>query len=191
MAIVKGRLALLSAVTAVAICSAQIAAAGVTAIYGIDGARLFSIEAPDSWVLTTGREARTAGDPSSQPFPRVLGMHPEDDPRLWIGFFSPDNVADIPAAERYIRDLDGFLVEDPFIEFERDTMIEGRPAKFYRGGGRREGRPADFSVGLIQLPGKRVVIGVFVGENGAREEYAADIDGLVASFRAESDGGAK
>lgn len=167
------------------------ATADVTAIYGVGDTPLFSIAAPDDWVLTTGRETNPNEGEASALFPRVLGMHPENDRSLWIGMFSPEGVSDIPGAEAYIRNLDGFLVEDPKIAFERETLIEGRPAKFFRGGGTRDGRDVEFSLSLIQLPNERVVIGVFVGEDGARQAYAPVIDGIVASFRSVSGGGAK
>ena len=167
------------------------ARADVTAVYGVGDTQLFSIVAPDDWVVTTGRETSAEDGERGEPFPRVLGLHPENDRSLWIGMFSPEGVADIPGAEAYIRDLDGFLVEEPKIAFERETQVEGRPAKFFRGGGVRDGRKVDFSVSLIQLPNDRVVIGVFVGEDGARDAYVGAIDGIVASFRTISGGGAQ
>lgn len=159
------------------------ATAEIMASYETGGRDVFSVRVPDNWVVSAGGfEARQAPEGIGA-VPRVLGLRPENDPRIWVGFLSPDGVATIAQAEAYIQSLDLRLVEDPKLGAAEQTVIGGRSARTYSGTGTREGRPVNFTIALIDMPGARTVIGVIVGENGARGLYRDDITALVRSFR--------
>ncbi|MCT8161378.1 hypothetical protein [Pseudoruegeria sp. SHC-113] len=159
------------------------AAADILASYETGGRDLFSVRVPDNWVVSAGGfEARQAPEGIGA-VPRVLGLRPEEDPRIWVGFVSPDGVATIAEAEAYIQSLDLRLVEDPQVGAPERVVIGGRSARTYTGTGTREGRPVNFTIALIDMPGARTVIGVIVGENGARGLYRDEITALVRSFR--------
>ncbi len=158
--------------------------AEVTATYDGGGRDLFNIAVPDHWVLATGGFENYASEASEKPaVPRVLGMRPENDNRLWVGFLSPDGVSNVAQAGSYIRNLDKRLVESPQIEEKRTTSIGGRSATYFHGEGQRNGKPVDFTVGVIDLPSNRVAIFVIAGEHGARSLYRDELNDIVRSFR--------
>lgn len=81
------------------VASVQYAKADVRVTYETDGKTLFSIAAPDGWVVATGGSDADGGAP------RILGMNPEDDLSLWVGFLSPAEPKDVEEAEAYVKDL--------------------------------------------------------------------------------------
>lgn len=158
--------------------------AEVTATYDGGSRNLFEIAVPDHWVLATGGFENYATQDAEKPaVPRVLGMRPENDNRVWVGFLSPDGVSNVAQAARYIRNLDRRLVESPQIEEQRTTTIGGRSSTYFNGTGTRNGKPVNFTVGVIDLPSNRVAIFVIAGENGARSLYRDELNHVVRSFR--------
>ena len=155
---------------------AQPAAAEMRITYDAAGKDLFSLAVPDNWVVTTGM---TEG---SEERPRVIGMHPEGDLSLWIGFLSPAEAKSVAEAETYVKGLGPRIVENAKAVRQKDGNLGGLPARLYTGKGSRQGAPVDFSVGIVSLPGGRQVIGIFVGEYGAREVYKAEIDAIAKSM---------
>lgn len=154
------------------------ALAGMQAIYESDGKPLFSVTVPDNWIAVAGEDV----GPDSPP--RVMGLHPEDDYSLWIGFLSPRDAKTLDEAEVYLKGLGSNLVQNATVTRSKDTVWGGMPARLYHGQGTREGAPVDFSVGLVSLPGGRQLIGVFVGEFGARDIYQDQIQAISASIQA-------
>ena len=162
------------------IASVQYASADVRVIYETGGETLFSIAVPDGWVVTTGGNDVDGGAP------RILGMNPEGDLSLWVGFLSPIEPKSLEEAEAYVKDLGKSLVTDSKVDRENDGNLGTLPARFYIGRGTREGAPVDFGVAIAALPGPRAVITVIVGEYGAREVYGEDIVAILASLRVEA-----
>lgn len=165
--------------------AAGMSLAEVSVIYETGGRNLFSVQAPDDWIVTTGgfvnqfdRESEARRD-----VPRVLGIAPEVDPRVWVGLFSPDGVATFDDAVAYIQSLDKTLVDDPVVATTTDRKIAGRKARNYTGSGTRDGRHVDFTLVLVDMPGNRVVIGVVLDENGARAPYVDQLNSIFQSFK--------
>ena len=156
------------------------ARADVRAIYETGGKTLFSIAVPDGWVLATGGSGADGGAP------RILGMNPEGDLSLWVGFLSPAEPKDLEEAEAYVKELGKNLVSQSKVDRVSDGKLGPLPARFYLGRGTREGAPVEFGVAIAALPGPRAVICVSVGEYGAREEYREKIAAIIGSLRAEA-----
>jgi hypothetical protein len=157
----------------------QHASADVRAIYETGGKTLFSIAVPDGWVVATG------GSDAHGAAPRILGMNPEGDLSLWIGFLSPAEPKNLEEAEAYVKDLGKGLVTGSKVDRVSDGKLGTLPARFYIGRGTRESAPVDFAVAIAALPGQRAVIGLIVGEYGAREVYGDDITAIIGSLQAE------
>ena len=176
------RLFLTAAALAMAFAAWNPAAAEVRVTYDAAGKDLFSVAVPDNWVVTAG--ASEEGEER----PRILGMHPEGDLSLWIGFLSPVEAKTIADAEDYVRGLGPRIVQNATVERQKDGTLGGLPALLYTGKGTREGAPVDFSVGIVSLPGGRQVISIFLGEYSARQVYQADIDAIAKSLLVGKDG---
>lgn len=161
------------------VASVQYVRADVRAIYETGGKTLFSIAVPDGWVVTTG------GSGADGAAPRILGMNPEGDLSLWAGFLSPAEPKNLEEAEAYVKDLGRSLVTESEVDRVNDGKFGTLPARFYIGRGTREGAPVDFGVAIAALPGPRAVIGVIVGEYGAREVYSDEIAAIFGSLQAE------
>ena len=159
--------------------SVQHASAEVRVTYETGGKTLFSIAVPDGWVVATG------GSDGDRGPPRILGMNPEDDLSLWVGFLSPAEPKNLEEAEAYVKDMGGSLVSDSHVDRVRDDKLGALPARFYIGRGTRQGAPVDFGVAIAALPGPRAVIGVMVGEYDAREVYRDEIAAIIASLQVE------
>lgn len=157
----------------------QNASADVRAIYETGGKTLFSIAVPDGWVVATG------GSDADDVAPRILGMNPEGDLSLWVGFLSPAEPKNLEEAEAYVKDLGKRLVTEGRVDRVNDGKLGTLPARFYVGRGTRESAPVDFAVAIAALPGPRAVIGVFVGEYGARDIYGDEIAAIIGSLQAE------
>ncbi len=162
------------------ITSMQNASADVRAIYETSGKTLFSIAVPDGWVVATGRSDADGAAP------RILGMNPEGDLSLWVGFLSPAEPKNLEEAEAYVKDLGRSLVTEGKVDRVNDGKLGTLPARFYIGRGTRKAAPVDFAVAIAALPGPRAVIGVIVGEFGAREVYGDEIAAIIGSFQAEA-----
>lgn len=158
------------------------ARADVTATYSNGGEALFSITVPDGWALTAG--LRPGANPEHPTRPRVIGLTPEDDLSLWLGFAAPPEVTTLAEADAYIRALGALLMDDPSITEPETVTIGDSPAQHYFGSGTREGAPVDARFAAIELPGQAMAIAFFIGEYGARDVYQADIEAIAASFKA-------
>ncbi len=169
---------LIAAGLAAATLTWQPALAEVGITYNAAAKALFSLSVPDNWVVTTGAAAE--GDERS----RIIGLHPEGDMSLWVGFFSPNEVTSMAEAEAYVKGMGASLIDNAKVERGADGMLGDMPARYYNGRGTRDGAPVDFSVGFVALPGERVLIGVFVGEYGARETYHPQVNTIVHSIKA-------
>jgi hypothetical protein len=165
-----------------AFVAATPATADVRFIYVTNGEALFSVAAPDGWLVATGET-----QPNSRT-PRILGMNPEADYSLWIGFFSPQEVGTLEQAEAYVKGMGGSIVQDATVERESNGRLGEMAARYYSGSGTRDGAPVDFTVALAELPDARVLIGVFVGEYGARSVYEDSIAAIVNSVKAAEGG---
>ena len=133
--------------------------------------------APDNWLVVTGG---TGSDTSG---PRILGLHPEEDMSLWIGFLSPVEPKSLEEAEAYVIDLGRGLVDEAEVQRTEDGRLGNLPARYYLGRGLREGAPVGFGVVIAALPDSRAVIGIVVGEYGARDVYREPIDAILASLK--------
>lgn len=157
----------------------QDASADVRVIYETGGEALFSIAVPDGWTVATGGSGGEGGPP------RILGMNPEDDLSLWVGFLSPAEPQDLEEAEAYVRNMGQSLVSESHVDRVDDNVLGTLPARFYFGSGTRQGAPVDFGVAIAALPGPRAVITVIVGEYDAGEVYGDDIAAILGSLQVE------
>lgn len=157
------------------------AAADVRVIYDGGFGELFSVAMPDGWVVTSG--LRPGTDPDAPDQPRVIGMTPEDDLSVWLGFLSPPGISDLDAAIAYVEGVSAEIVQNPVVELSEDITVDGRPGHLYAGTGTRQDAPIDFGLAVIDMPGDVVVIGLFIGEFGAREIYQEEIDYVTSSFK--------
>ncbi|MEP2783959.1 MAG: hypothetical protein ABJO67_19255 [Pseudoruegeria sp.] len=165
------------------IWAAGIAQADVTATYEAGGSDLFEVAIPDNWIVSVGGfRDLDASAVDKGTVPRVMGIYPESDRRVWVGLTSPDGVSTFSQAKDYILQLDKRLVENPVLEGPKSTTIGGRSARTITGTGIRNGNAVNFTILAIDLPGNRVAIGVVVGENGARGLYRDDLTNLIRSF---------
>jgi len=158
--------------------SASPAAGAVRVVYETGEQALFSLDVPDDWLVVAGRDEAGSGAP------RILGLHPEGDYSLWIGFLAPAEVKTLADAEAYVVNMGPRLVSGARVERIEDGKMGNLAARFYSGAGTRQGAPVDFIVVVTALPKERMVIGVYVGEYGAREVYQEQISAIAASFRA-------
>lgn len=166
--------------------SAPLAWADMPVTYTDAGRALFSVNAPDFWTVRTGgmREL-TAPGLEARDVVRVIGMHPDSDPRVWIGFISPHGVRNFDEANEYLRDIGPFLVENAQIDTRRDLRVGGLPAESKSGHGTRKGQTVNFTVLVIDLPNGRMAISVTVMQAGIDPATVADVNAIHASFRVQ------
>ncbi|MEM9196777.1 MAG: hypothetical protein AAGD12_02895 [Pseudomonadota bacterium] len=157
------------------------AQADVRVIFDGGFGELFSVAMPDGWVVTSG--IRPGTDPDAPDLPRVIGMTPEDDLSVWLGWLSPPGISDLDAAIAYVEGVSAEIVQSPVVELSEDITVDGRPGHLYAGTGIRQEAPIEFGVAVIDMPGDVVVVGLFIGEFGAREVYQAEIDYVTSSFK--------
>ncbi len=149
------------------------------------GRALFRFSVPDFWALRTGgpRDIEDTELGDARAVARVMAIRPVTDDTVWMGFVSPAGVEDIQDGERYLEDIDKFLVKDPTVTSTSDTRIGGLPARVYRGTGNRDGRGVNFTATLIDLPRNRVAVVVAILRDGADPAYVDDLNAVFASFR--------
>lgn len=156
--------------------------AGTRVSYLTDGKAQFTVTAPDRWVVATGADRPLPEGEEGPPAPRVLSLHPEEDFSLWIGLMTTPGPASLEEAEAYVQDMGPNLLSEGTVTRETDGQFGSVPARFYRGSGARDGAPVEFAVAIAGLPSGRMAIGVFLGEHGAREIYADEIETIIRSF---------
>ncbi len=154
--------------------------------YEDEGTPLFSVSAPDFWQVRTGgqRAITPPGSDEARLINRVIGLSPVTEDGVWVGFMSPHGVRGYEDALEYLRDIGPFLVKDAQVQDRERIRIGGRPAARIAGSGRRDGRSVGFTALIIDLPGDRVAISIVVMESGVDPGYAADVNAILASFRA-------
>lgn len=163
------------------LASVQQASADVRVTYETGGEALFSIAVPDGWVVAVGGSGGEGGPP------RILGMNPEDDLSLWVGFLSPAEPQNLEEAEAYVKDMGRSLVSESHVDRVDDNVLGTLPARFYFGSGTRQGAPVEFGVAIAALPGPRAVITVIVGEYDAGEVYGDEIAAILRSLQVEGE----
>ena len=151
-----------------------------------DGSRaLFSVSAPDFWTVRAGgpRELAAPGEELRE-VARVMAMYPVSEPRVWVGFVSPDGVRNFDQATDYLRDIGPFLVRDAKVDSRKSLRVGGLPARSIAGRGKRKGKAVNFTAVMIDLPNGRMAISVVVMEAGIDPAITADVNAIFASFRA-------
>ncbi|MCV2889550.1 hypothetical protein [Ruegeria aquimaris] len=162
------------------------AVADMPLTYVSDGEALFHLKAPDFWQVRSGgpRALTPPGSEEARLINRVIGLEPEAEPGVWVGFMSPNGVSTFAQAEEYLRNIGKSVVSDPELREQNSIRVGGLPAARYAGTGRRNGRAVEFTAVLVDLPGSRVAISLAVVEAVARPELVEDINAIYASFRA-------
>ncbi len=162
------------------------AVADMPLTYVSDGEALFHLNAPDFWQVRSGgpRALTPPGSEEARLINRVIGLEPEAEPGVWVGFMSPNGVSTFAQAEEYLRNIGKSVVSDPELREQNSIRVGGLPAARYAGTGRRNGRAVEFTAILVDLPGNRVAISLTVVEAVARPELVEDINAIYASFRA-------
>lgn len=166
--------------------SPQIAVADTPVTYTDNGAALFSFKAPDFWTVHVGGNRSLTDEQSAETrtVSRVIGLQPETDPRLWVGFISPSGVRTFSDVRDYLTDIGPFLVKDAVVDDRKSRQIAGRDARTVSGSGRRDGKSVNFTAVAIDLPGNRMAISVVVMEAGVDPASVEDVNRIFASFRA-------
>ena len=164
---------------------ASLALADMPVTYKDKGRALFSVSAPDFWTVRAGgaRELAALGD-DARDVARVIGMHPVSEPRVWVGFVSPQGVGTFEQAAEYLRDIGPFLVKNAQVDSRKSRRIGGQAAKTIAGHGTRKGKAVNFTAVLIDLPNGRMAISVTVLESGVDPAITADVNAIYSSFRA-------
>jgi hypothetical protein len=165
--------------------------AGTPVTYTDAGRALFMVEVPDFWSLRTGGLRDLAGPEADdiRDVSRVFGMTPDAHQGIWVGVISPHGVATLQEAADYLRDIGPFLVKNATVGVPEPRRVGGLPARSIKGQGTRDGKPVDFTVLAMDLPGARVAIAVVVIEVGADLEPLGDINRMLGSIRAVGGGG--
>jgi hypothetical protein len=165
--------------------SAAPALADMPVTYKDEGRALFSVSAPDFWTVRAGgtRELAAPGGEAGE-VSRVIGMHPVSEPRVWVGFVSPQGMRNFDEATDYLRDIGPFLVKDVQVNSRKSHQIGGLPATSIAGHGKRKGKAVNFTAVMIDLPNGRMAISVVVMEAGVDPAIVADVNAIFASFRA-------
>jgi len=180
-----GQFSILALIISSLMISTAPAYADMPVTYQDDGRSLFRVSAPDFWTVRAGgtRELAAPGD-AAQGVARVIGMHPVSEPRVWVGFVSPQGVRSFDDAAEYLRDIGPFLVKSPQVDSRKSLRIGGLAAKSIAGAGRRKGKAVNFTALMIALPNGRMAISVAVIEAGADPAITADVNAIYNSFRA-------
>ncbi|WP_425044207.1 hypothetical protein [Primorskyibacter sp. S87] len=154
--------------------------------YRDQGQALFSLNVPDFWTASAGGQRTVTASETGEArlINRVISLQPKTEPRVWVGFMSPNGIRTRDEAISYLSDIGAFIVRDPVLTDQKRISVGGRPAERFSGTGRRNGRGVNFTALLIALPGNRVAVSISVIEDGADPELVNDINAIYASFRA-------
>lgn len=151
-----------------------------------DGARsVFSITVPDFWTVRVGgeRQLSAPGEDLERVVERVIGLEPESNSGVWVGFVSPDGMSTLAEAEEYARSLAPQIASDLDVTESEDRRIAGYPARVYRGSGRRDGQTVYFTVSLIDLPNGRVVFSMTALHGDYQRDALQDVNAIYDSIR--------
>lgn len=162
------------------------AQADMPVVYKDADTALFQISAPDFWTVRVGgpRVIAAPGDDDGREVVRVIGLEPSAGSHVWMGFISPNGVSSFADAEEYLRDIGPHLVQDAVARDSKSLTLGGRAARSVSGSGRRNGRNVSFTAVMIDLPNGRMAVNVTVLEDGVDPEIVADVNQILASFRA-------
>lgn len=177
---------LMSAVCSCGVLLAAGAAIADVPVFYTEGDRpIFRIDVPDHWYMRSGgdRDVTAPGTDDSRLVSRVLGLEPVNSDDAWLGFVVPDRVTTLAQAEAYLQEVGPSLVRDATPVTRKDGRIGGYKAVIYTGTGRSGSTPVRYTAALIDLPGKRIAIGVAVLRQGASQGYIDQINGVFDSFR--------
>jgi len=165
--------------------SPSLAGADMPVTYKDAGRALFSVSAPDFWTVRAGgtRELAAPGD-EARAVSRVIGLSPVSEPKVWVGFVSPQGVSNFEQAALYLRDIGPFLVEKAQVSSRTSLRVGGLAARRVAGSGRRKGKSVNFTAVVIDLPNGRMAISVVVMEAGVDPAITSDVNAIFASFRA-------
>ncbi len=164
---------------------ASLALADMPLTYKDGNRALFTVSTPDFWTVRVGGMRELAGpDLASREVARVIGMHPVSEPRVWVGFVSPQGVRNFDEAAAYLREIGLFLVKDAQVDSRKSHRIGGLPAKSISGHGNRKGKTVSFTAVFIDMPNGRMAISVTVMEAGIDPEIVKDVNAIYSSFRA-------
>ncbi len=183
----KRRRALYALATAVLAFWPAFSCAGTSLSY-TDGDRpIFSIEVPDFWTARVGGDRRLTppGEDAPREVKRVIGLLPEQDAGVWVGFSSPAGVRNLAEGEEYARAASQFIVKDPEITKVETRSVSGYPARVAQGNGRRDGRRIHFTAMLIDLPNGRVVFSLTVLAPGYDAAALEDVNAIYNSIQAK------
>jgi hypothetical protein len=147
------------------------------------GRLLFTVNPPAFWSVRIGgpRELSSDGQ-DARTVSRLVGMHPVSEPRVWVGFVSPQGVRNFDDATEYLQEIGPFLVKELQIDSRKSHEIGGRPAKSIAGHGKRKGKSVNSTAVLIDLPNERMAISVTVMEAGADPSIVMDVNAIPSEM---------
>ena len=162
------------------------AAAEVPVTYTEAGRALFRFDAPDFWTIRTGgpRLLSAPDTEDERGVSRVIGLAPTTDPRIWVGFVSPQGISNFEQGVEYLRDIGPSLVKDPVTTTRKETRVNGLKAATFSGTGRRNGKKVAYTAILIDLPGGRIAASVVVMEPGVDADSLRAANAMLGSIRA-------
>ncbi|MEX0285817.1 MAG: hypothetical protein AB3N23_14510 [Paracoccaceae bacterium] len=153
--------------------------------YRDDGRSLFHLTVPDFWTVRAGgqRSVTPPGSEEARLINRVIGLQPQTEDGVWMGFMSPHGVQTYDQAVEYLSEIGRFVVTEPEVTTRERVTVGGRPAARFAGTGRRGSRGVNFTAVLIDLPGRRVAISLVVMEADVDPDFVNDVNAVFDSFR--------
>ena len=147
---------------------------------------IFSLEVPDFWTVRVGgaRTLTPPGEDAPRVVERVMGLEPESDSGVWIGFVVPEGLSTLDEAAEYARALAPQIAKDTQVTEFETRRIAGYPARVYRGKGRRNGTTVHFTVSLIDLPNGSVIFSMTALHPDYRQDVLQDVNAIYNSIRA-------
>ncbi|SFM12324.1 hypothetical protein [Shimia aestuarii] len=162
------------------------AAVADTPVHYRDGSEtIFSVDVPDFWTVRVGgsRTLTPPGEDASRDVERVIGLEPESDSGVWVGFVVPEGLRTLDEAADYARSLAPQIAKDTEVTEFESRRIAGYPARVYRGTGRRNGTTVHFTVSLIDLPNGSVIFSMTALHPGYRADALEDVNAIYNSIR--------
>ena len=160
--------------------------ADVPVTYTDAGQALFRFEAPDFWTMRTGgqRLLKAPDTEDERDVSRLIGLSPTTDPKVWVGFVSPQGISTFEQGVKYLSDIGPSLVENPVTTARKEKRVNGLKAATFSGTGTRKGKTVNYTAILIDLPGARLAVSVVVMEPGIDESTLGAVNAMLGSIRA-------
>ena len=160
--------------------------ADVPVTYTDAGQALFRFEAPDFWTMRTGgqRLLKAPDTEDERDVSRLIGLSPTTDPKVWVGFVSPQGISTFEQGVKYLSDIGPSLVENPVTTARKEKRVNGLKAATFSGTGTRKGKAVNYTAILIDLPGARLAVSVVVMEPGIDESTLGAVNAMLGSIRA-------